>query len=159
MAAAVLAKSRRRSATMEVNVFLSVENITKRFGGLVALDDVSFTVEAGQIYGLIGPNGSGKSTLVNLISGFLKPTRGKVSFEGKEIQGKAPDQIARAGLCRTFQITLNPQRMTVMENMLLGAGGQTGERIVAAALRPAKVREQEQKNMERAWQLLEMVRL
>lgn len=138
---------------------LSVEHIHKRFGGLVALDDVSLTVAEGSIFGLIGPNGSGKTTLVNLISGFLKPTRGKIMFEGREIQNRAPNQIARAGLCRTFQITINPQRMTVMENMLLGASGQTGERITVAALRPGKVREQEEKNLERAWELLQMVHL
>src|SRR5690625_4046654 len=140
-------------------VMLSVEHIHKRFGVLVALDDVSLTVAEGSIFGLIGPNGSGKTTLVNLISGFLKPTRGKIMFEGREIQSRAPNQIARAGLCRTFQITINPQRMTVMENMLLGASGQTGERITAAALRPGKVREQEERNLERAWELLQMVHL
>src|SRR5699024_5569931 len=144
---------------MEAAMLLAVENISKRFGGLVALDNVSLTVRQGSIFGLVGPNGSGKTTLVNLISGFLRPTRGRVLFEGKEIQNRAPDQIARTGLCRTFQITLNPQRMTVMENMLLGATAQYGERIIAAALRPGRVRQQEQQNLQRAWELLEMVHL
>jgi len=138
---------------------LNVENVHKRFGGLTALQDVSLTVDQGNIFGLIGPNGSGKTTLVNIISGFLRPTSGRITFENKEIQSRAPDQIARTGLCRTFQITLNPQRMTVMENMLLGATGQAGERVMAAALRPGKVREQEERNLERAWQLLQMVHL
>lgn len=138
---------------------LNIKNVHKHFGGLVAVDGVSLTVEQGSIFGLIGPNGSGKTTLVNIISGFLRPTQGTILFEGKAIQNRAADQIARAGLCRTFQITLNPQRMTVMENMLLGACGQVGECITAAALRPAKVREQEEENLERAWQLLEMVHL
>lgn len=138
---------------------LAVENVQKRFGGLVALDDVSMQVDEGNIFGLIGPNGSGKTTLVNIISGFLKPTRGRITFEGKEIQGRSADHVARTGLCRTFQITLNPQTMTVMENMLLGATGQRGERVIAAALHPGKVRQQEQENLQRAWQLLEMVHL
>lgn len=130
-----------------------------RFGGLVALEDVSFTMEAGSVFGLIGPNGSGKTTLVNIISGFLRPTRGRVVFEGQPIQNRPPYRIARAGLCRTFQITANPAHMTVMENMLLGAQQQTGERILAAALQPRRVRRQEAENLERAWRLLEMVNL
>lgn len=138
---------------------LSVENVHKRFGGLMALDDVSLSVTEGSIFGLIGPNGSGKTTLVNLISGFLNPTGGRIIFQGRAIQNRSPGHIARSGLCRTFQITLNPQRMTVMENMLLGAAGQAGERIIAAALRPAAVRRQEAENLERAWQLLAMVGL
>lgn len=140
-------------------MLLSVEGVYKRFGGLVALEDVTLTVEAGKVFGLIGPNGSGKTTLVNIISGFLQPTRGLVVFDGSAIQGWNPYRIARRGMCRTFQITINPQHMTVMENMLLGAQHQVGERIVAAAFRPAAVRRQEAENLERAWKLLEMVNL
>lgn len=138
---------------------LDVKNVHKRFGGLVALEDVSLSVHEGSIFGLIGPNGSGKTTLVNIISGFLRPTQGHIVFDGRDIQHRSPVQIARAGLCRTFQITLNPQTMTVMENMLLGAPEQRGERIIAAALHPARVREQEAQNLERAWELLAMVHL
>ncbi len=140
-------------------MLLAVDNITRHFGGLVALQGVSLTVEAGKITGLVGPNGSGKTTLVNVISGFLKPTSGRVVFDGEPVQGWEPYRIARRGLCRTFQITLNPQQMTVMENMLLGARGQLGERIAMAALRPGTVRREEARNLERAWSLLEMVNL
>src|SRR3546814_20148395 len=90
---------------------------------------------------------------------FLRPTSGVVKFDGVEIQHWKPYRIARLGMCRTFQITLNPQHMTVMENMLLGAQHQIGENIVSAALRPAAVRRQEAENLERAWDLWGMVNL
>lgn len=140
-------------------MLLKVDGVSRHFGGLIALDDVSLTAEEGKITGLIGPNGSGKTTLAHIISGFLKPSSGRVWFDGSAVEGLEPYKIARRGLCRTFQITLNPQRMTVMENMLLGARQQLGERVLMAALHPQAVRREEQRNMERAWHLLEMVRL
>jgi len=140
-------------------MLLAVEDISMQFGGLRALDKVSFGMKSGQIFGLIGPNGSGKTTLANIISGFLKPSSGRVLFEGQEMQGKPPHVIAEAGLCRTFQITLNPRRMTVMENMLLGAARQTGENIVSAMLQSGQVAREEERNLERARDLLEMVGL
>lgn len=140
-------------------MLLSVEGVSKHFGGLTALDDVSLAVEPGQIFGLIGPNGSGKTTLVNIISGFLRPNSGRIMFDGKPIQGHPPYQIARSGLCRTFQITLNPARMTVMENMLLGPQLQRGESIWRAALGPFAVRAEESAHLQQAWELLRMVNL
>lgn len=140
-------------------MLLSVEGVGKRFGGLTALADVSLSVEPGQIFGLIGPNGSGKTTLVNIISGFLRPNSGRIVFDGQPIQGRPPYQIARMGLCRTFQITLNPARMTVMENMLLGPPRQRGESLWRAALGPRSVRADEAGHLERAWELLRMVNL
>lgn len=140
-------------------MLLKVDGVSRHFGGLVALHEVSLTAAEGKITGLIGPNGSGKTTLVNIISGFLKQTSGHVVFDGESIEGWEPYRIARRGLCRTFQITLNPQRMTVMENMLLGARQQMGERVVMAVLRPWTVRHEEKRNLERAWNLLEMVKL
>lgn len=140
-------------------MLLDVQNVHMHFGGIVALNDVSLTVESGQVFGLIGPNGSGKTTLVNIISGFLRPTRGRIVFDGQEVQNWNPYRIARRGMCRTFQITINPQHMTVMENMLLGAQHQVGENIVAAAFRPGAVRQQEARNKQRAWELLGMVNL
>lgn len=140
-------------------MLLEVDRVSRHFGGLIALNNVSLTAEEGQITGLIGPNGSGKTTLVNIISGFLRPTSGRITFAGQSIEGREPYRIARLGLCRTFQITLNPQRMTVMENMLLGAKQQLGESVLMAALKPRSVAAEERHNLERAWHLLEMVRL
>ena len=82
---------------------LIAEGVSVRFGGLAAIEDVSFTLEPGEIVGLIGPNGAGKTTLVNVLSGFQKPSAGEVCLEGRRFVGAAPDAFARAGIARTFQ--------------------------------------------------------
>lgn len=100
---------------------LEVQNLTMKFGSLVANDDVSFVVNEGEIVSLIGPNGAGKTTLFNCISGFYKPFSGKVIFDGKDITGKSTHQITSMGLTRTFQIVKPLKDMTVKENVLTGA--------------------------------------
>ncbi len=99
---------------------LEVAGLTKRFGGLLANDDVSFTVAEGEIVGLIGPNGAGKSTLFELIAGFHRADQGEVRFEGRPLLGLRPDQINRLGIARTFQKLRPFQQMTVEENVLVG---------------------------------------
>ena len=99
---------------------LEVKDLTKQFGGLAALEDVDFEVESGQILGLIGPNGAGKTTLFNLVSGFLKPTRGRVIFKGRDIAGWKPHKIASLGLTRTFQATALFKHWSVFNNVLIG---------------------------------------
>jgi branched-chain amino acid transport system ATP-binding protein len=99
---------------------LEVANVTKRFGGLVALDDVTLTVCQGDLWGIIGPNGAGKTTLFNLISGDLKPTSGNIKLRGDEITGAAPDAICRKGISRTFQLTRIFPEMTVYESVWVG---------------------------------------
>jgi len=99
---------------------LSCESLTIRFGGLAAVDSINFSITAGEIRGLIGPNGSGKTTLFNLISGIYTPTSGRILFECKEISGKRPDQVTRAGIARTFQNIRLFSDMTVWENLLVG---------------------------------------
>src|SRR5512139_1465506 len=98
---------------------LQIENITKSFGGIKAVDSCSMTVERGSITGLIGPNGSGKTTLFNMITGFYKPDSGKVLLNGKPIQGSKPNQVYHQGIGRTFQITRLFWKMTVLENMIV----------------------------------------
>lgn len=98
---------------------LSVENLTRRFGGLVAVSDVSFTVSEHEILSVIGPNGAGKSTLFKLISSFLKPTSGQVLFRGERISNLAPHIVARKGVVRTFQETTIFRNMTVRENVVI----------------------------------------
>lgn len=144
---------------MTPDVLLRVEDVHKSFGGLKALDGVSLEVSAGSIYGLIGPNGSGKTTLFNVITGFIARDRGHITFEGKPLDGLSPDRIARLGLCRTFQANLCPERMTVMENMLLAPQQQLGEDILNTILRYREVQRQERDNLERARYLLGLVRL
>ena len=99
---------------------LEVTNLTKRFGGLVANDDVSFSVAASEILGLIGPNGAGKSTLFDLVTGFQAPDGGDVRFEGRSLLGLRPDQINRLGIARTFQKLKPFEKMTVEENVMVG---------------------------------------
>jgi len=144
---------------MVPDVLLAVEHVQKRFGGLLALDDVSLQVRRGRITGLIGPNGSGKTTLFNVITGFLPPDRGHITFAGNPLDHLPPHQIARRGVCRTFQISLHPQELTVMENMLLAPLSQLGERIWPCLLRYAAVQRQERAHLDRAWALLELVGL
>lgn len=100
---------------------LSIENATKRFGGLTAVDNVSFRMEAGEIVGLLGPNGSGKTTLINLISGDLPATSGKITLAGVPLTGKRPDQIARAGVARTFQLVRILPSLSLTENVMIPA--------------------------------------
>jgi branched-chain amino acid transport system ATP-binding protein len=100
--------------------FLEVDQVTKSFGGLTAVNDVSCTVEKGKITGLIGPNGSGKTTLFNLVTGFIRPTSGSVRFEGRDITGVPPQTVCRRGIARTFQLNKPFSTMTVLENVMVG---------------------------------------
>ncbi len=104
-----------------MTTLLAVEHLTKRFGGLTAVNDLAFTLEEQEILGLIGPNGAGKSTLFNLINGVFVPDRGRIVFLGVDITGKPPYEIARAGLARTHQIVQPLGTMTVRENCIVGA--------------------------------------
>lgn len=118
---------------------LELIDLTKRFDGLVAVDSLSFSIERGETVSIIGPNGAGKTTVFNMISGFIKPTGGKIIFEGESIVGKKPHQIARAGLGRTFQLVKPFQGLTVFENVLIGAFARSrarseAERIAADTL-------------------------
>ncbi|MCS7121646.1 MAG: ABC transporter ATP-binding protein [Archaeoglobaceae archaeon] len=109
---------------------LKVENLTKRFGGIIAVNDVSFEIEKGEIVGLIGPNGAGKSTLINLISGFYKPDKGKIVFEGKDITKIEMFKRAKLGIARTFQNSRIVSNMTALMNVLYAIiGRENGENI------------------------------
>jgi branched-chain amino acid transport system ATP-binding protein len=116
---------------------LTVEGLTKRFGGFTAVNGVSFRVEEGEILGLIGPNGSGKSTIFNMLSGTLAPNAGSIRFEGREIAGTAPHAIINAGIGRTFQIPRPFRRLSILENVMLagfyGQGGRRGQEARRAA--------------------------
>jgi branched-chain amino acid transport system permease protein len=114
---------------------LDVNAVRKEFGGLVAVNDVSFQVRAGEILGLIGPNGAGKSTTFNLVTGVLPATRGEVKFRGERIDGLASRRIAQRGVSRTFQHVKMIAGMTVLENVALGAHLRGGRGVAAAMLR------------------------
>jgi branched-chain amino acid transport system ATP-binding protein len=103
-------------------ILLKTVNLTKDFGGIKAVDEVNIEVYKGELLGIIGPNGAGKTTLLNLITGILKPTKGKIIFNDREIQGMSPSAIARMGIARTFQIVRPFKRLSVFENVLIACG-------------------------------------
>src|SRR6266516_6760877 len=100
---------------------LTVEKLTKRFGGFTALNQVSFEVREGEILGLIGPNGSGKTTLFNCVSGALPPTAGSIRLRGEEVGGLTPDRICHRGIARTFQIPRPFRKLTILDNVAVAA--------------------------------------
>jgi branched-chain amino acid transport system ATP-binding protein len=112
---------------------LRVENISRRFGGLLALDRASFTADEGQIVALVGPNGAGKTTLFSIITGFLKPDAGYIRYQGDDITGQPPHLLARRGIARTFQIAQPFAGLTVRENIAVGAHLRHAGRAAALA--------------------------
>lgn len=103
---------------------LSIRNLVQRFAGITAIDDVSFDIEQGSIVGLIGPNGAGKTTLINTVTGYYRPVSGEISFCGHSIVGRKPHQIARAGIARTFQQIRLFDRLSIIENVMVGMDTQ-----------------------------------
>ena len=122
---------------------LKIESITKIFGGLTALEDLSFSIAAGEITGIIGPNGAGKTTLFNIVTGVYDPTSGKVYYRGKDITGFPPEKLARLGMVRTFQGIELFGQMTVLENVMVGLHTKSQSGIIASVLKlPAHLREE-----------------
>ena len=129
---------------------LKVDRLTKRFGGITAVEDCSFEIAEGTITGLIGPNGAGKTTTFNMIAGALAPTSGRVFFQGRDVTGLPPHRLYRLGCLRTFQIPKEFGRLTVLENLMAAAPEQPGEEIFLNWLRPTRVRAREAEVMARA---------
>lgn len=138
---------------------LAATAVVKSFGGYQALADCSLTIERGTVTGIIGPNGAGKSTLFNVFGGLLEPDSGAVALEGKSLLGLRPDQRARAGLVRTFQISRELRGLTVLENVLLATPGSSGDAAWRSLFAPRRVREEEQHAIAKARGLLEQVDL
>ena len=103
---------------------LEVKNVTVRFGGLIALDNVDFLIQKGSIYGLIGPNGAGKSTFINAVTGIYRPQEGTIHFQGEKVQGYKPHRLFQLGIARTFQTLGLFPKMTATENLLVGMHGK-----------------------------------
>jgi branched-chain amino acid transport system ATP-binding protein len=122
---------------------LRLDGVTRRFGGLVALDNVSLTVAANGITAIIGPNGAGKTTLFNIISGFMVPSAGRVSFAGEDVTGTRPDRIAKRGLIRTFQLVQLFESLTVLENVKVGRHLHTRGGLFAAIVPSRSARKEE----------------
>ena len=122
---------------------LQIINLSKYFGGLAAVSSCSLKIKKGSITGVIGPNGSGKTTLFNLIAGNLKPTDGNVLFNGEDITGVPSYELFSKGLLRTFQIAHEFTNLTVLENLMMVPGNQSGELLMNALLKPKMVNEEE----------------
>jgi len=138
---------------------LEVRNVAVHFGGIVALDGVSFDVPRGGILGLIGPNGAGKTTLFNCLSRLYVPSSGDILFDGRSILGIAPHRMAQIGIGRTFQNLALFHRLTVLENVLVGAQTRGRSDFLSNALRLPWVRREEKVLEDRAWSLLEYLDL
>jgi branched-chain amino acid transport system ATP-binding protein len=133
---------------------LVVSDVRKEFGGLVAVNDVDFTIPEGAIVSLIGPNGAGKTTFFNMLTGVYKPTSGKIVFDGHDVTGKPPHAITKLGIGRTFQnIRLFPQ-MTALENTLVGMHARLRGGIIGSIVRSPRVRREEREAADKARELL-----
>jgi len=138
-------------------MFLEIDQLTMKFGGLVAVNNVSISIKKGKIHGLIGPNGSGKTTIFNVLSGYYKPTGGKVSFEGRTISGLPAHQITAVGFARTFQNMRLFKTMTVLENLLVAMGHHAKVGLLQEILNPVAVHQEEKKFVEKAMELLDLL--
>ncbi len=138
---------------------IQFKSVTMRFGGMVALNDCSFEVPAGQITGLIGPNGAGKTTAFNIIAGHLSPTRGQVLLNGHDITNLPPYKRQAMGLSRTFQLAHEFGRMSVLENLMVAARNNAGENIFNAIFRPNRGSEQDQLAYTQAIDTLEFLEI
>ncbi len=140
-------------------MFLETKQLTKQFGGLVAVNQVDFTIEQGKINAIIGPNGAGKSTFFNLISGTHPPSSGQVLYKDKDITKLPPNKIAELGIARTFQTTHLFEQSTVLDNVIVGHRLRTNSTLFDAILRTKRFRREEQKCREKAMEVLEFVGL
>ncbi|KMQ76349.1 high-affinity branched-chain amino acid ABC transporter ATP-binding protein LivG [Marinobacter subterrani] len=138
---------------------LEVQNLSMRFGGLLAVDQVSLDVQEREIVSIIGPNGAGKTTVFNCMSGFYTPTGGKILFEGAEIQGKPDHKISRLGMVRTFQHVRLFSQMTVVENLLVAQHRHLNTNLISGLLKTPDYRKREQKSLDRAAYWLDRVGL
>jgi branched-chain amino acid transport system ATP-binding protein len=138
-------------------MFLEIDHLTMQFGGLVAVNDVSISIEKGEIHGLIGPNGSGKTTIFNVLSGYYKPSGGTITFEGRQISGLPAHQITASGFARTFQNMRLFKSMTVLENLLVAMGHHAKVSALQEIFDPVAVRREEQEFAEKAMELLDLL--
>lgn len=138
---------------------LECRNLVKSFGGLRAVDDLSVAFEPGKATALIGPNGAGKSTLFHLLTGALQPTSGEITYHDRRIDRLPPWCVAREGIGRLFQDVRVFPKLTVLDNVLTAFPGQCGENVLSTLFQRRRVREEEQRNVERALQLLGSVGL
>lgn len=144
---------------MSFDAVIDVKNVSKRFGGLRAVNDCSLRVERGSITGLIGPNGAGKSTLFNLVAGNIVPDSGQIIFDGQDVTGLKPHQLFHRGMLRTFQIAHEFSNMTALENLMMVPSGQPGESLVRTWLMPGAIKEAERHVRQKALDVIDFLKL
>ena len=144
---------------MSEEPILRVEGVTKRFGGLVAVDNVSFDVKPGEVFALIGPNGAGKTTLFNCITGLYRPTLGTVTFQGRDLTGSPPHRTARAGIARTFQNIRLFEYMSALDNVRLGHHVRMRAKLWDSLFKTPFERREEEQIIEYSLELLRLVGL
>lgn len=140
-------------------MILETRNLTKKFGGLVAVNNVDFTIDEGKINAIIGPNGAGKSTFFNLISGFHPPSTGQVIYKGIDITKMPSNKIAELGIARTFQTTNLFEQATVLDNVIVGHRLRTNSNLIDALFRTKRLKREENQCKEKALEVLEFVGL
>jgi len=142
-----------------VTPLLTLEHVTQRFGGLVAVNDLTFAIDAGTIVAMIGPNGAGKSTAFNLVTGIYRPSAGRIRFDGTDITGRATSAIAALGIARTFQNIRLFAFMSALENVMTGEHARLRANLADSVLRTPRQRREERAARERAMELLRFVGL
>lgn len=138
---------------------LEARNVTKRFGGVTAVDGMNLSAKAGEIVGLIGPNGAGKTTMFDLLAGSVKPTSGTISLMGQDVTGQPANRRLSQGMGRTFQIPKPFPELSLLENMLISRQNQAGETLWANFLTPGRVRAEERQARDKGMELLDLVAL
>ncbi len=138
---------------------IKVENLTKSFGGIIAVNDLDLSIESGGIVSIIGPNGAGKTTLFNLLSGIYTPSAGRILFQGIDITGRAPHQLAAIGLSRTFQNVQSFMNMSALENVMVGCHLHSNRRFIGALLQLPSIRKTNAESHKAAIELMQYVGL
>ena len=147
------------TALVPSDLVIDVRNVSKRFGGLTAVNNCSLSVRRGSVTGLIGPNGAGKSTLFNIVAGNIVPDEGQVLFDGVDVTGLKPHQLFRTGMLRTFQIAHEFSNMTALENLMMVPGDQPGEYLSNAWFRPRLVKARETEVRKKALDVIDFLKL
>ena len=142
-----------------MDAVIEVANVTKRFGGLLAVNNCSLKVRRGSITGLIGPNGAGKSTLFNMVAGNIAPDSGTITFDGRDVTGMKPHQLFSLGMLRTFQIAHEFSHMTALENLMMVPGDQPGESLWTTWTNPGKVASRERHVRQKALDVIDFLKL
>jgi branched-chain amino acid transport system ATP-binding protein len=138
---------------------LEVNGLTKRFGGLAAIEDLDFSIQSGELLSIIGPNGAGKTTLFNLLTGFYRPTSGRIIFNGADITGLKPHRITHSGIGRTFQMTHIFQDITVLDNVIIGRASHSRTGLLGSILGTPSSKEEKEKAIEKAKETISFVGL